>query len=184
MSSNEIKCTFLTHEVVVLTGFSKYMLDYLAREDIFRPSSRKNNVSGKRRLYSFEDVVLLRALKTICAGKGQIRHFTKSLKIYRKTFGPLRPGQHVKNILVVQGDRLCAYDNCKDAYDLISGQRTLSFVIDLEAVVRDVERHIDIDQQKLAFCLTKAAKSKANAERERNWEPVRVRRDKAKAQTA
>ena len=71
MANSTVKRTFFTHEAVVLTGFSKYMLDYLAREDIFRPSGRKEGISGSKREYSFEDVVLLRALKTICAGKGK-----------------------------------------------------------------------------------------------------------------
>ena len=109
MNHPTVKHTFLTHEVVVLTGFSKYMLDYLSREDIFRPSGRKEGGPGNRRKYTFEDVVLLRALKTICTGKGKIRHFARSLKNYRKTFGPLLPGQQIEKFLVVQGNSLCAY---------------------------------------------------------------------------
>jgi hypothetical protein len=176
--------TFFTHEAVVLTGFSRYMLDYLAREDIFRPSGRKDGVSGRKREYSFEDVVLLRALKTICAGKGKIRHFTRSLKNYRKTFGPLLPGQQIEQFLVVQGNSLCAYDCGKGPIDLITGQRTLSFVVDLGIVVRDIRRHVALDRSNNAFRLTKTAKLKANAERERNWAPIRARRAKAKVQAA
>jgi len=184
MVNETIKRTFLTHETVVLTGFSKYMLDYLAREDIFRPSSRNMAVSGKRREYSFEDVVLLRALKAICAGKGQIRHFTRSLKNYRKTFGPLQPGQHLEKLLVVQGNSLCAYDKAEAAFDLISGQRTLSFEIDLTAVVKEIEQHVVVNRRTNGLCLTKAAARKAEAVRERNWAPIRARREKVKTQAA
>lgn len=184
MDNSVIKHTFFTHEAVVLTGFSKYMLDYLAREDIFRPSGRKDGVPGSKRKYSFEDVVLLRALKTICAGKGKISHFTKSLKSYRRTFGPLLLGQKIEEFLVVQGNRLCAYDGGEGTIDLITGQRTLSFVVDLGMVVRDVERHVVLDPRTNALRLTKAAKLKADAERERNWAPIRARRAKAKAQAA
>ncbi|RFP08277.1 MULTISPECIES: hypothetical protein [unclassified Duganella] len=182
MSDIRVKQTFFTHETVVLTGFSKYMLDYLAREDVFRPSGRNVGVPGNKREYSFEDVVLLRALKTICAGKGKIRHFTRSLKNYRKTFGPLQPGQRVEKFLVVQGNRLCAYDSGEGAIDLITGQRTLSFVLDLGMVVQDLERHVVIDPKTNAIRLTTAAQRKADAERERNWAPVRARREKAKKQ--
>lgn len=181
MKNIAIKRVFLTHEVVVLTGFSKYMLDYLAREDIFRPSGRKKTVPGKKREYTFEDVVLLRALKTICIGKGQIRHFTKSLKNYRKTFGPLLPGQNLEKFLVVQGNNLCAYDNAGEPFELISGQRTLTFVVDLKMVIKDIEQHIIIDQKTNALSLTKIAKQKADAERERSWAPIRSRRLRAKA---
>lgn len=182
MANRTVKCTFLTHEAVVLTGFSKYMLDYLAREDIFRPSGRKAGIPGNKREYSFEDVVLLRALKTICAGKGKIRHFTQSLKNYRRTFGPLLPGQQIDKFLVVQGNKLCAYDCGVGTVDLITGQYTLSFVVDLGMVLRDVERHVVLDGTTNSLHLTKAAKQKADAERERNWAPIRARRAKARAQ--
>ncbi len=184
MVNSTVKRTFFTHEAVVLTGFSKYMLDYLAREDIFRPSVGKEGIPGSKRQYTFDDVVLLRALKTICAGKGRIRHFTRSLKTYRRTFGPLLPGQQIEKFLVVQGDRLCAYDSGEGPIDLITGQRTLSFVVDLGMVVRDVGRHVVLDPTTNALRLTKAAKLKADAERERNWAPIRERRVKAKAQAA
>lgn len=184
MNGINIKQVFLTHEVVVLTGFSKYMLDYLAREDIFHPSGRNDAIPGKRREYSFEDVVLLRALKTICAGKGQIRHFTQSLKNYRKTFGPLVPGQKLDKFLVVQGNSLCAYDSEKGAFDLISGQRTLSFVVNLAAIVKEIEHHVVRDKKTNTLSLTKKAALKAEAERERNWAPIRTRRAKANAQAA
>lgn len=182
MANSTIKRTFYTHEAVVLTGFSKYMLDYLAREDIFRPSGRSVSVPGHRREYSFEDVVLLRALKTICVGKGKICHFTRSLKNYRKNFGPLLPGQRIEQFLVVQGNRLCAYDNGDGPIDLITGQRTLSFVVDLKVVIQEVESHIIFDRKTNALRLTKAAKLKADAERERNWAPIRARREKIRTQ--
>lgn len=158
------------------------MLDYLAREDIFRPSGRKAGIPGSRREYSFEDIVLLRALKTICVGKGKIRHFTRSLQSYRRTFGPLLPGQRVEEFLVVQGNRLCAYDSGEGPIDLITGQRTLSFLVDLRMVVQDIERLLVIDRRTNGLQLTKAAKVRADAERERHWAPIRARREKAKAQ--
>ncbi|MCU7805765.1 MAG: hypothetical protein KZQ92_01850 [Candidatus Thiodiazotropha sp. (ex Lucinoma borealis)] len=178
MSHSSVKHTFLTHEVVVLTGFSKYMLDYLAREDIFRPSDRKDGFPGSKRKYSFEDVVLLRALKTICVGKGKIRHFARSLKNYRETFGPLLPGQQIEKFLVVQGNSLCACDSGEGPIDLITGQRTLSFVVDLGMVVQDVGNHVILDPTTNELQLTKAARMKADAERERNWAPIRARRAK------
>lgn len=181
MAGADVKSTFLTHEVVVLTGFSKYMLDYLAREDIFCPSHRADGIQGNARRYSFEDVVLLRALKTICAGKGQIRHLTKSLRNYRRTFGPLKPGQRIEEFLVVQGNKLCAYDTGEGSIDLITGQRTLSFVVDLSVICREVARNLVVDTKSNAVRLTTAARLKANSERERVWAPVRQRRAEAKA---
>lgn len=181
MVDSTVKRTFFTHEAVVLTGFSKYMLDYLAREDIFRPSGRNESIPGSKRNYTYEDVVLLRALKTICTGKGKIRHFTQSLKSYRRKFGPLQPGQRIEKFLVVQGNRLCAYDSGDSPIDLITGQRTLSFIVDLGMVVRDLEQHVVLDRTTNAFKLTKTAKLKADAEKERNWETIRARRAKARS---
>lgn len=176
MTDNVVKSKFPIHEVVVLSGFTKYMLDYLAREDIFRPTGFDPSCRGRRRLYSYEDVVLLRALHKICAGKGKIRHLKASLRSYRRTMGAIVPGQNLERLLVVQGNKLCTATEGEGVRELVSGQLTLSFVIDLGAVSREVARCITVDPRSLQVSLTKSAKLKADHEREKIWAPIKARR--------
>lgn len=65
--------------------------------------------------------------------------------------------------------------------DLITGQRTLSFVVDLGIVVKDIGSQVVFDPTKNTLQLTQTAKQKADAERERNWAPIRARRARNKA---
>jgi hypothetical protein len=169
--------TFLVHEVVVLTGFTKYMLDYLAREDIFAPSSTEKSSRGVRRRYTYEDVVLLRALNAICAGKGKIRHLKDALVRFRATFGPMRPGQRLDKQLYVQGDELCVFTSAEGGRQLRSGQMTFSFVVDLSAVSQALADCVEFEPRTGEFRLTNEAARKAEEERQKTWSTVKTRRE-------
>lgn len=174
-----VKSTFAIHEVVVLTGFTKYMLDYLAREDIFAPTGLVKGIRGVRRRYTYEDVVLLRALNAICAGKGKIRHLRDALVRFRATFGPMKPGQRLDRQLYVQGNELCAYTGAEGGRQLRSGQMTFSFVIDLSVVSQEVADCVDVEPRTGTFRLNEMAAREAEEERQRLWSLVRTRRDRA-----
>lgn len=175
-SAANVKSSFAIHEVIVLTGFSKYMLDYLAREDIFKPTDTGVSGKGRRRRYSYADVVLLRALHTICAGKGKIRHLKESLVSFRKLAGPMVPGQRLDRFLVLQGDELCMHDGGSGATGLFTGQMTLSFVVDLAEVTQAIERCVVVDTRSRRVVLVGTAALEAESERQRNWAPVKARR--------
>src|SRR5262245_27260453 len=138
MPNARVKKDFAIHEVVVLTGFSKHMLDYLVREEIFLPRIQTPRVRGVRRRYAYEDVVLLRALKAICVGKGKIRHLRDALRQFRDEFGALRPGQRVDKTLFVQGNELSVYDDLDRNRQLRTGQMTFAFVADLALISREL----------------------------------------------
>lgn len=179
MSIQPVKSFFTIHEVVVLSGFSKYMLDYLAREEIFAPSGHCDGRRGMRRRYTYEDVVLLRALCSICAGKGKIRHLKEALLKFRAEFGPMKPGQRIDRQLFVHGNELCAYTGPESGRQIRSGQMTLSFVVDLSVVSQAVADCVVVKPGIEGFALTKSAASKAEQERQRIWAPVRARRERA-----
>jgi hypothetical protein len=178
MIRTQVKASFATHEVVVLTKFSRHMLNYLAREDILSPS-----MGGKRRgvsrSYSYEDVVLLRALSAICTGKGKIRHLKEALASLRTEIGPIRPGTRLKELLFVEGDELCIRAGGKVARQLRNGQHTLLFVVDLEQVSGAVADAISVDKASGKFSLISSVAAEAEAERQRSWTPIRDRRAKA-----
>ena len=173
-----VKSHFSSHEVVVLTGFSKHMLDYLAREEIFAPSEW--GIRGHKRKYMYEDVVLLRALNRICAGKGKIRHLKASLANFRRDFGGIRPGQSLNTVLFVEGDELCVRDGSDGGRELRSGQRMLGFYVDLSVVAQDLLDCVRPGPTSTTFYLIEEVERLAEEERMRVWEPIRARRKKAK----
>jgi hypothetical protein len=176
MRAELVKSTFAIHEAVVLTGFSKYMLDYLAREDIFRPTQAVPTTRGRRRSYAYQDVVLLRALHAICAGKGKIRHLNHSLAALRAEIGPLLPGQRVERLLFVEGAELCLRTARDGGQQLRTGQLTFAFFVDLRAVSDRLAEVVSIDTASGAIVLDPGTASLAETERMRTWGVIRARR--------
>lgn len=180
MTRDNVKSEFAVHETVVLTGFSKHMLDYLAREDIYRPIARQANGRGRRRLYRYEDIVLLRALHCICADKGKVRHLRESLTALRREIGPLEVGQRVEYLLFVQGNELCLKSGIEAGRQIRSGQMTFGFVIDLGAVSTNLAASFERRPNKNGYrVLTSDAKALAEQERQRIWSRIKLRREAA-----
>jgi hypothetical protein len=178
MNRGSVKKSFLIHEAVVLTGFSKYMLDYLARENIFEASLPpiEERRRGKRREYSYEDLVLLRALHAICAGRGKIRNLKSALVAFREEFGRISPGQRIARHLVVQGNELCVVTANGTMRQLRDGQMTLSLVVDLGEVRDEIDRQIDYDADAESFTLKSETAAAAEAEKAKIWRPIAQRR--------
>lgn len=178
MENSPVKLDFTVPEVVALTGFSKYMLDYLVREEIFAPSGSTESRRGMRRRYTYTDVVLLRALHSICAGKGKIRHLRQALSKFRKEFGQIAPKQRLRELLFVQGDELCAYTPGEGGRQLRSGQLTFSFVVDLAAVSQQIADCLVVNAKTRRLSLSPSISRIAEKERQRVWESIRARRSR------
>jgi DNA-binding transcriptional MerR regulator len=170
-----VKSYFLVPEVEHFTGLSKYMLDYLVREDIFLPSASTADKRGVRRQYSYADVVFLRALSEICRAKGRIRHLRKSLLNLRMTVGPLRPGMRLDRLLFVDANDLCLRTSGEGAVVLRSGQMVLAAFVDLAEVTSRISEGIIVEREGL-FRLTDEAQAEAEKIRRANWERVRKAR--------
>jgi hypothetical protein len=179
MSALNVKAFFTIHEVVVLTGFSKYMLDYLTRAEIFAPSGNDKAGRGRQRRYMYEDVVLLRALHTICAGKGKIRHLKDSLTKFRAEFGVMKPGQRLDKCLFVQGNELCVHDGLEGGRQLRSGQMTLGFFVDLAVVSQEIADCVIPGPSKREFALIHEVVKAAEAARQEIWAPIKKARRRA-----
>ena len=176
MLDNSVKMYFQIHEVVALTGFTKYMLDYLVRDEIFIPSEQTKKGRGLKRKYSYEDVVLLRALHSICVNKGKIRHLREALRKFRAEFGPISPKQKLDKQLFIQGNELCCFNSSEGGKQIRTGQMTFSFVIDLTAVSEEVANCLILNKSNRGFQLTDAAAKIAEAEKQRIWAPIKARR--------
>jgi hypothetical protein len=170
-----VKTYFDVHEVVALTEFSKHMLDYLSREEIFIPTGQAGRVRGRKRRYTYEDVVMLRALRMICTRKGKVLHLRDSLRKFRTQFGPITPGQQLSRTLFLDGDKLAVYPPSEAARQLRSGQHIFSFVADLSVITQEVADSVVVDAAG-RFRLTAPMARKAEEARQRTWQSIKARR--------
>jgi DNA-binding transcriptional MerR regulator len=113
-------------EVCKIVGISYRQLDYWARTGLVRPSVKDARGSGTQRLYSFQDLALLRLIKRMLdsgVGLQQIRKAMGTLKELKEpTLG---------TTLVSDGSRIYAVDSPEAVVDLLGkGQGVFAIAVD------------------------------------------------------
>jgi len=120
-------------DVVRIVGISYRQLDYWARTGLVRPSVRDAQGSGSQRLYSFQDLALLKLIKRMLdSGVG--------LQQIRKAWGTLRELKEppLGSTLVSDGSRIYAVDSPGAVVDLLAKGQGV-FAIALDKVWTDLE---------------------------------------------
>lgn len=114
-------------EVCRLVGISYRQLDYWARTGLVRPSVRDAGGSGTQRLYSFQDLVLLRTIKSLLDTGVSLQSIRKSIDYVRRTMGGAPTGV----TLMSDGRRVYACTSEDEIIDLVkSGQAVFAIALD------------------------------------------------------
>jgi len=113
-------------DVVRIVGISYRQLDYWARTGLVRPSVRDAQGSGTQRLYSFQDLALLKLIKRMLdSGVG--------LQQIRKAWGTLSELKEppLGTTLISDGSRIYAVDSPGEVVDLLAkGQGVFAIAVD------------------------------------------------------
>jgi DNA-binding transcriptional MerR regulator len=113
-------------DVCRIVGISYRQLDYWTRTGLVRPSVRDARGSGTQRLYSFQDLALLRIIK-------KLLDTGVSLQQVRKAIGTLRSLKEpeVGTTIVSDGSRIYAVESPEAVVDLLAkGQGVFALAID------------------------------------------------------
>ncbi|HEU4528388.1 MAG TPA: MerR family transcriptional regulator [Actinomycetota bacterium] len=133
---------FRVPDVVRIVGISYRQLDYWARTGLVRPSIRDAHGSGTQRLYSFQDLALLKLIKRMLdSGVG--------LQQIRKAWGTLRELKEppLGTTLVSDGSRIYAVDSPDEVVDLLAQGQGV-FAIAVDKVWTDLEGSLAKQQKK------------------------------------
>lgn len=117
---------FRVPDVVRIVGISYRQLDYWARTGLVRPSVRDARGSGSQRLYSFQDLALLRLIKRMLDSG-------VSLQQIRKAWGTLRDLKEppLGTTLISDGSRIYSVDSPEAVVDLLAkGQGVFAIAVD------------------------------------------------------
>jgi DNA-binding transcriptional MerR regulator len=131
---------FDSNRTARLSGLSRVMVDYLARMRVVVPTIRSRPGRGRPRLYSFGDLVTLRAVSALLeAGvsvKGLRRVMADLQEAYGKSLGEC-PGRY----LVTDGKRLYFRESGQSAMEIATGgQKVFLFMCDLQQIHTKVEQ--------------------------------------------
>ena len=121
---------------------SRTMLDYLTREGLIVPSGTPKRSRGKKRLYSFGDVVTLRVIAKLLKSGIEVRRLRRALKRFRTKISKCEPGKIPFRFLISDGTEVF-FENEGTIESLTqNGQLAFVFLIDMkkcEAEITELE---------------------------------------------
>src|SRR5205807_10448196 len=120
-------------EVCKAVGISYRQLDYWARTDLVTPSIREAGGSGTQRLYSFQDMLVLRIVKKLLDAGVGLQQIRKAVEYLKDIKQPLH-----SVTLMSDGIRIYAPDSPEAVIDLLSKGQGV-FAIAIDKVVSDLE---------------------------------------------
>jgi DNA-binding transcriptional MerR regulator len=121
-------------EVQKIVGISYRQLDYWARTGLVRPSIQDAGGSGTQRLYSFEDLVVLRTIKKLLDAGVSLQRIRKAIGFLRDHLN--REPQGVT--ILSDGSGIYACESPTEVMDLLQRGQGV-FGIALDKVWTDVE---------------------------------------------
>jgi len=116
------------------------MVDYLCRHELVVPSMRASPGRGRARLFTFWDVVLLRAINRILSAGVPVARLKKGLADIQKELKGLTPEEAiVRRFVVTDGHEVMLVNDANDIVELTNkGQLAFAFVLDAENARREV----------------------------------------------
>jgi DNA-binding transcriptional MerR regulator len=121
-------------DVQKIVGISYRQLDYWARTGLVRPSIRDAGGSGTQRLYSFEDLVVLRTIKKLLDAGVSLQRIRKAIGFLRDKLDAQPQGVTIMS----DGTGIYALESPDEVMDLLQRGQGV-FGIALDKVWTDVE---------------------------------------------
>jgi DNA-binding transcriptional MerR regulator len=125
---------FRAPDVAKLVGISYRQLDYWARTDLVTPSVQDAGGSGTQREYSFQDIVLLKTIKSLLDTGVNLQRIRKAIDFLRTH---LKEPPHGMTLLS-DGNKVFAASSPDEVIDLLARGQGV-FAVAVDKVWDDVE---------------------------------------------
>jgi DNA-binding transcriptional MerR regulator len=113
-------------EVTKIVGISYRQLDYWARTGLVRPSVQDAQGSGTQRLYSFQDLALLKLVKRMLDSGVNLQQIRKAMSTLKDLKEPA-----LGTTLVSDGNRIYSLESPEAVVDLLArGQGVFAIAVD------------------------------------------------------
>jgi len=120
------------------TGLSRAMLTYLAHQQIVRPSETKQPGRGRRRLYSFADLILLRAIARLLEQGIEVKRLRSQLQKLQREFNSQQEFATALRYLVTDGADVFMVEGREEIVSVMTGQLAFAFLLDLRQLNDEV----------------------------------------------
>jgi DNA-binding transcriptional MerR regulator len=113
-------------EVTKIVGISYRQLDYWARTGLVRPSVKDARGSGTQRLYSFQDLAVLKLIKRMLDSGVNLQQIRRAMATLKELKEPA-----LGTTLVSDGNRIYQVESPEAVVDLLaSGQGVFAIAVD------------------------------------------------------
>lgn len=135
--STESAQSFSIGQAATFSGLSLTMVNYLCRESIVVPSNGPRRGRGVQRLFSFGDIVVLRAVAKLLEGGVSVYRLRRALKELRRMHPEITASRMPAAYLVTDGREVFLRHRSGVLELLNSGQLSFAFVIEMESVRKE-----------------------------------------------
>jgi DNA-binding transcriptional MerR regulator len=143
--------------VCKIVGITYRQLDYWTTTELVTPSVRNAEGSGSQRLYSFEDIVQLKVIKSLLDAGVSLQRIRAALEFVRDG------GLDLRNLtLLADGSKVYALDDSQQVIDLL-GRGQGVFAIAIAPVYEAVEAQVTLLPSEHAYPLADEAPAKGPA---------------------
>lgn len=136
-----INRTYSASEARGLCGYNRVaMLDYLERQRVFVPEVKRLKIRGKARQYTFKDLVVLRAIKTLLDHGASVHALRDSLTKFQALKLSIDPGAlegpgGAIRYMFADGKEVYCLGDLSELIELSrGGQLAFSFMVDLNKI--------------------------------------------------
>ncbi len=121
-----------------LADLTPHMVDYLCRTRVLIPSGSSRRGRGRKRLYSFGDVVVLRAMAKLLTHGISVSRLKAGLAGLRKHHPEITRKSLPSSLLLTDGRDVYFREGKDVVRDLNSGQFAFAFILDFRVIQREV----------------------------------------------
>lgn len=135
---------FTAKEVARYSGVaSHWTVDYFCRTGLIVPSAAGSRGRGRPRLFTFADIVILRAIQKLLEKGISPKRLIGDLKKQRKRYRDIQPGNLPERYMVTDGQRIF-FTNIRslDTFSDPDGQFVFGFYIDLQLMQTEVKQKL------------------------------------------
>jgi DNA-binding transcriptional MerR regulator len=114
------------------------MLTYLAHQQIVCPSETLHPSRGRRRLYSFADLILLRAIARLLEQGIEVKRLRPQLQKLQREFNSQQEFATALKYLVTDGVEVFTVEGREAVTSVMTGQLAFAFLLDLRKLNEEV----------------------------------------------
>lgn len=138
MDNSNVEQSYSGKKVTEIVGISYRQLDYWTRTELVVPSIEKGEGSGRRRRYSYKDLLKLRVIKNLIDGGIKVEKI-------RKIFDYLKDGlaEDVTKVnLVISGNKTVLVQSGDELVDILKKGQGVLNILPLATVKEEVDSAI------------------------------------------